>query len=259
MNPSSARLKDKRILVTRPRQRAEEICFLLEEESAQVWAVPFLEMLPPSNPAPLQAAAENLHRYSWVLFTSPSGVEGMVEALRQAKSLSYLSKVRVGVVGPKTAALARSYGIEVSCEALQETGEGLFEVLKPWLKPGDEILLPVAQQARVELPQLLRDHGFEVVQVAAYRTEETALSEATKDQLLTSRLDAVIFASPKTALAFASALGLVEATQVLRQSAVVAIGPTTERALLAQGIGVAEVATHPTAMALVEAVVRALG
>ena len=56
----ASRLRGVRVLVPRPRERAQALCFLLEEEGAEVVALPLLELEPPTDPRPLQAAAELL-------------------------------------------------------------------------------------------------------------------------------------------------------------------------------------------------------
>jgi len=56
------RLAGVRVLVPRPRERAEQICFLLEDEGAEVLAIPLLELEPPGDPRPLRAAAELLRK-----------------------------------------------------------------------------------------------------------------------------------------------------------------------------------------------------
>ncbi|HMK73370.1 MAG TPA: uroporphyrinogen-III synthase, partial [Myxococcaceae bacterium] len=85
---SERRLAGCRILVTRPRARAEELCFLLEEEGAEVVSLPLLELEPPGDGRPLRAAVEGLGRFAWVAFASPSAVEAVVEAARTAGSTS---------------------------------------------------------------------------------------------------------------------------------------------------------------------------
>src|SRR5262249_42353197 len=67
------RLAGVRVLVPRPRERSEQICFLLEDEGADVLAVPLLELEPPTDPRPLRAAAELLRRFGWVAFASERG------------------------------------------------------------------------------------------------------------------------------------------------------------------------------------------
>jgi uroporphyrinogen-III synthase len=72
---SGLRLEGCRVLVTRPRARAEELCFLLEDEGAEVVVLPLLELEPPSDTRALRAAAETLGRFTWVAFASAAGVE----------------------------------------------------------------------------------------------------------------------------------------------------------------------------------------
>ena len=60
MTVGAARLLGRRVVVTRPRARSEELCFLLEEEGAEVVALPMLELEPPTDARGLRAAAETL-------------------------------------------------------------------------------------------------------------------------------------------------------------------------------------------------------
>ena len=91
------------MLVTRPRERAEELCFLLEDEGAEVLSIPLLELRPPEDPRPLASAAEHIQRYKWVVFASPSSVDALMEALREAGTSDRLRRVKVAAVGPRTA------------------------------------------------------------------------------------------------------------------------------------------------------------
>ena len=108
--------------MTRPRERAEELCFLLEDEGAQVLHVPLLELLPPEDPRPLKAAAESIQRYKWVVFASVSAVEALLEALREAGTTRMLSQSRLAVVGPRTARAVERHGWTVAAESPAEIG-----------------------------------------------------------------------------------------------------------------------------------------
>src|SRR6185295_5009927 len=110
---TAGRLQDVHALVTRPRERAEELCFLLEDEGADVTALPLLELVPPEDPRPLRAAAERIQRYHWVVFSSPSGVQALVEAVREAGANEHLFRPHIAAVGPKTAQAVREYGFAV--------------------------------------------------------------------------------------------------------------------------------------------------
>ncbi|HYH94998.1 uroporphyrinogen-III synthase, partial [Hyalangium sp.] len=169
------RLEGKRILVTRPKERVEELCFLLEDEGAEVLSLPLLELRPPEDPRPLIAAAESIQRYRWVVFASSAAVEALMEALREAGTADRMGQVRVAAVGPRTARVAESYGLKVAAEPAEATGLGLYEALRPELHPEDELLLPAAEEGRRELEVALREHGLRVTRVTAYRTTPACL------------------------------------------------------------------------------------
>jgi uroporphyrinogen-III synthase len=248
------RLEGIRVLVTRPRERSEELCFLLEDEGAHVLHVPLLELLPPEDPRPLMAAAESIQRYKWVVFASPSAVEALLEALREAGTTELLSRARIAVVGPRTARAVEAYGLTVAAEPPEGTGVALYEALRPSLEPEDEVLLPAAQEGRRELEDALREHGTRVTRVTAYRSRSAPLSPETQTLLESSPPHVALFASPRTAESFLEAVG----RERLGAARLVAIGPTTAAALAQLGLPVAAVAERPTPEALVEATVRAI-
>lgn len=252
------RLQDVRVLLTRPRERSVELVFLLEDEGAIVEVLPVLELAPPSDPRPLAAAAEAIHRYAWVVFASPSAVSALAEAARQAGTLDRLERCKLAAVGPKTAAAVRELGLEVTREAAQgaQSGIGVFEAIRDLLVPGDELLLPAAEEGRRELQDALEEEGFSCTRVPAYRSEPAALDDASLKPLREVPPQVVVFGSPRTASAFLERAGVLGA-DLLRRAKVVAIGPTTAQALIELGFEPSAVAEAPTAEGLLEAVVAA--
>jgi uroporphyrinogen-III synthase len=248
------RLEGKRVLVTRPKERVEELCFLLEDEGAEVVSLPLLELRPPEDARPLAAAAESIQRYRWVVFASPSAVDALVEALREAGTMGRMGVVKVAAVGPRTARTVESYGLKVAVEPTETTGWGLFEAMKDDLQPEDEVLLPAAEEGRRELELALREQGVRVTRVTAYRATPAALPPEVQEELRTSPPDVVLFASPRTAEVFLEAAG----RERLGQAKVVAIGPTTSGALARLGVEVSAVAERPTPEGLVDAAIRAI-
>ncbi|HEX8435000.1 uroporphyrinogen-III synthase [Archangium sp.] len=248
------RLEGIRVLVTRPRERSEELCFLLEDEGAEVVHVPLLELRPPEDPRPLMAAAESIQRYTWVVFASASAVDALMEALREAGMTEWLSRVRIAAVGPRTARTVEGYGLTVAAEPPEGTGVALYEVMRSALEAEDEVLLPAAEEGRRELEDALREHGVRVTRVTAYRSQPAPLSPEAQAQLASSPPHVALFASPRTAETFLEAAG----RERLGSTRLVAIGPTTAAALTQLGLPVAAVAERPTPEALVEATIRAI-
>lgn len=251
------RLEGVRVLCTRPRERSEELCFLLEDEGAEVLALPLLELLPPEDERPLRSAAEMLTRYAWVCFASPSAVQAFHEAAREAGTLDAFSKVRIGVVGPSTARAVGELGLKAEVEPMTSTGEGLARALDGKIVAGDEVLLPMAQDGRTELGDGLEALGARVTRVVAYRSEPASYGQEVWDEVKKSPPDIVLFGSPRTAEAFLQGAG-DEGPALLGKMKRVAIGPSTASALEALGYAADAVASAPTSTGFVDATVQAL-
>jgi uroporphyrinogen-III synthase len=254
--PHGQRLAGVRVLVPRPRERAEPLCFLLEDEGAEVLAFPLLELEPPSDPRPLQAAAELLRRFGWVAFASERAVTALVEASRTAGTLDVLRTRKLAAVGPATAAALTAHGLEPTLVATVSTGEGLAEALVGRLDAGDTVLLPVAEQGRPALEDGLAAAGATVERVVAYRATPVGSAPEGWAEVVARPPRCVLFGSPRTVEAF---LSLPGAEALARTVRAVAVGPTTAAALRARGWEPAAVASAPTPPEWVEAAVRAIG
>ncbi|MBX5481780.1 MAG: uroporphyrinogen-III synthase [Myxococcaceae bacterium] len=251
------RLSGVRVWVTRPRERSQDLCFLLEDEGAEVTALPLLELVPPDDPRPLRAAAERIERYHWIVFSSPSAVQALVEAVREAGSTEHLYRPHIAAVGPKTAQAVREYGLAVIVQPEEATGAALFEALRPQLQPDQEILLPVAQEGRRELGDALEEHGFRVTRIAAYRSVVAQTEAGIASALASGAPGVILFGSPRTAEAFLEVAG-PKGPELMQKARIVAIGPTTASGLQRLGFEVAAIAERPSAEGLVEAAIRAV-
>src|SRR5215469_5696484 len=236
------RLAGVRVLVPRPRERAEQICFLLEDEGAEVLAIPLLELEPPTDPRPLQAAAELLGRHAWVAFASERGVTALVEAARTAGTLDVLRTRKLAAVGPGTAASLAAHGLDPTLVASVSTGEGLAEALVPRLAPGEVVLLPAAEDGRRELEDGLRAAGVAVERVAAYRSRPVGSEPEGWAEVVAHPPRCVLFGSPRTVEAF---LALPGAEPLVPRIRAVAVGPTTAAALRSRGWEPAAVSASP--------------
>jgi uroporphyrinogen-III synthase len=249
------RLQGVRILVTRPRERSRSLCFLLEDEGAEVTSLPLLELLPPRDERPLQAAAEQIQRYRWIALASPSAVQALVDAARRAGTLELLQQAELAVVGPGTARTLEALDLRVSFQAEPATGIGLAKGLLARMQPEESVLFPVAEQGRREGLDLLREAGVSVTEVVAYRTEGVELEPSVWSEMAQRPPQVVLFASPRTTEAFLEAGP--QAKALLQTAHVIAIGPTTGAALEAQGVQGVTTASEPTDEGLLEAAVRA--
>lgn len=252
---AGGRLTGRRVVVTRPRERAGPLVAALEAEGVDVILFPAIELAPPTDPAPLEAAAARLRDYDWVVFTSAYGVRGLADALvRQGVRLAD-GAPHAACVGESTAAAAREAGWTAAVRPHQATGAALARaLLQCGVGAGSRILFPRAADAREELPRLLREAGAAVDEVEAYRkTGPTEGDELLRQHITAGNIDVLTFTSPSTVNNFMALFG-----PEARGIPAVVIGPTTAAAAEAAGLRVAGVATESTTRGLVEAVFNVL-
>ena len=170
-------------------------------------ALPLLELEPPSDPRPLQAAAELLRRFGWVAFASERAVTALVEAARTAGTLDVLRTRKLAAVGPGTAAALAAHGLEATLVAAVSTGEGLAEALGPRLQAGETVLLPAAEEGRRALEEGLTAAGATVERVAAYRSSPAGATPGGWAEVVAHPPRCVLFGSPRTVDAFLSLPG----------------------------------------------------
>jgi uroporphyrinogen III methyltransferase/synthase len=119
--------------------------------------------------------------------------------------------------------------------------------------PG-RVLLIRAEQARPILPERLREKGWTVDVVPAYRTVLGEGDGTTRHALENSRVDAVTFTSSSTVRNFVELAG-----DVPRPPVVACIGPITAGTAKELGWRPTVVATEHTIAGLVDALVNAVG
>ncbi len=188
-----------------------------------------------------------------VAITSPNGVDALAEALAAA-DLPAAALRRAGMlacVGPGTAARLRSrLGLTADLVPPRATTRSLGEAIPAGR---GRAVLPRADLASAELPELLTGKGYEVEEVIAYRVvRPAALPDEVVDDLARGRIDLVALGSPSTAR------NLVALLRGREWSArVVSIGPVTSAACRALGLEVAVEADPHDLDGLVDALVAA--
>ena len=225
----STPLAGKTIVVTRANAQAGELARDLQALGAATVDLPALEIGPPSDWGPLDAAIAQLSEFDWLVLASGNGVRAFFERLQATGADSRaLQGVKVAVVGRKTAEVLQEYGIRPDLIPPEFVADALAEAMP--LSGGDRVLFP-----RVESggrPTLIRDltaRGASVTEVAAYQSRCPERIDARVLALLQQRqVDVLTFASSKTVL---HCWQLLEREQfdfaALERTAIAAIGPKT--------------------------------
>jgi uroporphyrinogen-III synthase len=238
-------LEGRVILVTRPREQAEEFAARLRDLGADAIAAPTIELESPEPGGPLDAVIEEAARgrFRWVVFTSASGVRFWGE--RAAALGVGLPDSRVAVVGDSTAAVLAASGIEVDLVPDPFTTAALGAAFP---RGKGRVLLARADIATEELDATLQEKGWEPVRVDAYRVSAaTAVPEEARRAIERQTVDAVVFTSPSTVE------GYLSIAVAARRPPAVCIGPVTAAAAARVGFEVAAIAQPHTEEGLIEA------
>jgi uroporphyrinogen III methyltransferase/synthase len=252
----------KRILVTRPKEQAAELVDLLEALGAETIEAPMIRILPPEDPAPLDAACARAGDFDWIVFTSANAVDSFMTRLYASpRDVRALHGAKLCAVGPATAERLARHGLKVDLVPSEYRAEGVSHALaEQGSLAGATVLLPRADIGRELVAQDLRRMGAEVVEVVAYRTVAIEGDrEGDPDiyrLLLDRRLDVVTFASASAVRNFVQLLGAEPAADLLRTTLVAAVGPVTANAAATYGIETTIMPRQYTVAALAAAIVE---
>ncbi len=135
----------------------------------------------PRSPAQMDRAVKGLvtGRYGWIVFTSTNAVRAVREKFTElGLDARAFAGVKVACVGEQTAQAVREFGIVPELvPSGDQSSEGLLVDFPPYddvFDPIDRVLLPRADIATETLTAGLKDRGWEVDDVTAYRTVRAA-------------------------------------------------------------------------------------
>jgi uroporphyrinogen III methyltransferase / synthase len=247
----------RRVVVTRARTQAGELSAELEKLGAEVYEFPTIEIVPPEDFGPLDAALRELDSFSLIVFTSVNGVEAFLERLgHHGLDLRALPRdAKVAAIGPATAERIERVGLRVDVVPEEYRAEALIEALDVGQLAGERVLIPRAKVAREILPDRLREAGAEVVVPPAYESVPSSRGkEELSLRLRSGEIDCVTFTASSTVENFVGAFGAGEAAELLTKTRVACIGPITADTARKRGLGVDAEADEYTIPGLVEVV-----
>ena len=244
----------RRVLVTRPEDRAGGMLDALRNAGAEPVVVPVIRIQGLAHTPALDAALTRLQDYDGLLFTSVGGVAHFVRLARERGVALDARCPPAWCVGPATARAAFDAGLPVHRVPERFDAEGLLEALVEGLAPrGRRFLLPRAARSREALPEGLRAAGAEVDAAPVYETVAAEIDgEALGTALERGELDVLTFASPSAVRFLLDALPPA-GREAAARCAVAAIGPVTAQALAEAGLPADVVAERATGEDLVAA------
>jgi uroporphyrinogen-III synthase len=234
------------VVVTRARGQAGTLVDRLHARGATTVEVPLVAIEPAADGgAALRAALADPIAYDWVVVTSTNGVHALVHALGHP---SRLAGVDIAVVGPRTADELRAHALEPRLVPARFVAEGLLAAFPDPPRGGGRVLLAQADRARAVLASGLRERGWSVDAVEAYRTVTAPVDPATHAGV--ARAEAITFTSASTVEGFVAAFDRGDVPPI-----VACIGPVTAAAARQLDIPVTVTAAVHTIDGLVDALV----
>ncbi|HEV7988036.1 MAG TPA: hydroxymethylbilane synthase [Candidatus Binataceae bacterium] len=242
------------VVVTRAREAGGAFAAGLRALGAEVTEFPAIEIVAPDSYAAIDAALARVALFDWMLFTSASGVERMLERMKtRGVDRSALDSAKLGAIGPATAARLAAHGLTVAAMPREYRAEAIVEAISAERIRGARILIPRAQVAREVLPEMLTAAGArEVVVAPVYKTVKPANApvERVRAMAAAGTIDLVAFTSSSTVTNFCEMLGAAGA----RGLKAAAIGPITAETARAAGLEVVVQPSEYTTPALIAAI-----
>ena len=200
------RLAGKTVVLTRASEDNSELAARLRGVAARIVELPCVRTEPIGDIRALAGAIAVLGEDDRIVVTSRHGADAIARCGP--------TRAAVAAIGDATADRVRARGLRVAFQPSVPSGTALAHEL-PF--GGGVVLLARSDRALPDLPAILRERGFTVREVVAYRTVAGAMGDvANVRQLLLSHAGvAVLFHSPS---AVEGMLGAIEAQLVARAS-----------------------------------------
>ncbi len=245
-----------KVLVPRTKEQAGVMSSRLASYGAVPVEVPTIAVEPPRTPTQMERAIKGLvtGRYEWIVFTSTNAVRAVREKFEEfGLDARAFAGVKIACVGETTGDAVRAFGIKPELlPSGEQSSEGLLADFPPYdeiLDPIDRVLLPRADIATETLAAGLRELGWEIDDVTAYRTVRAAPPAAEiRDAIKSGGFQAVCFTSSSTVRNLVGIAGKPHARTV-----VACIGPQTAATAREFGLRVDVQPEHATVPALIDA------
>ncbi|HHX50965.1 MAG TPA: uroporphyrinogen-III C-methyltransferase [Clostridia bacterium] len=246
----------KRIVVTRPREQAEELSNRLADLGGEPVIVPTIAIAPPEDYSLFDQALANIKTYDWVIFTSVNGVKAFFQRIGvKGYDIRKLFGLKIAAIGPVTRRELENYRLLVDYVPTEYRAEAMIEDWKNHDLSGKRFLLPRADIGRSLLPDFLRSKGAVVHDVAAYRTIKAKTDYSFLYELLhKGKIHLVTFTSSSTVKHFLDAFSNPNEKALLKELEVACIGPVTAATARQAGLNVQAVAEEYTIDGLVNAI-----
>ena len=237
----------KNILVTRNRDKQEEITSKIIELGGQAINIPFI------NIEYLDFEMPDLSKYSTLLFNSLNSVIGF---MRKIKDMRVLGHLKIGVVGKKTDEEMKKYRIIPDFYPKEYTVEKLAAESVNFTEEGENILFIVSNLSPVNEEKYTELYKRNYDKLVVYNTHKLKI-DSEKAKKYVKESDILMFLSSSTFESFADSIHLSEndeMKEILSKKILASIGPITTKTIEKYGLKVEIEAEEYTENGLLRAI-----
>ena len=247
----------RRFVLTRPKERMDELAKQLRTRGAEVIELPVIETRPLSVSGKIQAEFEKLSKkeYDCLVFTSPAGVHTFFQMLCDSgQDVRILGDMMLVVIGDGTKRALREYGLLADLMPEVYDGASHGTLLRERLPDGSRVLIARSAIGNPKLVTCMEAQAAElgktiqVTDLAVYETVTKHNELIPAAQLFEKDLiDGVFFTSASTVRAFLQTNPKIDPTRIHA----LCIGEMTAEAACEAGMRV-EVAKEASVEGLIE-------
>jgi uroporphyrinogen-III synthase len=200
-------LLGRRIVITRPREQAARLATALEQAGAEPVVFPLIEIGPPADPAALAATIDQLERFDWAVFSSPTAVDQAIARIRARRALP--QHWSVAAIGEGTERALARHGIAPVLAPRERFDSEALLALGPLADlHGRSVVIFRGQDGRQTLGDGLTARGAQVHYAGCYtRSPPAADGAGLLARARRGELDALILTSSEAVRTLAALAG----------------------------------------------------
>lgn len=218
-------LKNKKVIVTRPKERAGTLSRRLRVLGADVTEFPCIETIPYTPCVDMQHAVSQIDTYEWLVFTSPAGVSTLMHFLyTTGRDVRALGRIQLAAIGPGTDRELHKHGLRADLIPDVYDGAHLGKALCK-MQPTGKVLILRAQWGTPALTEMLDQENIVYDDIRCYETRYTCPKAEEVRQILSEEDEIMVtFTSTSTVRGFITAVGEIAYDKIIA----VCLGKQTE-------------------------------
>jgi len=252
----------KTVVVTRNKTSEAKFTGLLEQQGANVFHFPTINIVELTPNAKLDQALNDLNAYDWLVFTSGNAVEIFFERLfQQGDDIRSLHTMKIAAIGKPSAEKLRKYYLKADFIPDKFTSENLVvEMTAKFSLSKKRILFPGSSLSNPQIAENLKKAGAQVNMIPVYETKIAHVDEELLNELKTfieqKKIDWITFTSSSTVDNFIEIVGRDFIVEHQANIPISSIGPVTTETLEKYGFEPGITAKEHTFGGLVNAIIK---